>query len=251
MRQFVAMGSGANGTASFCGDVTVTTYSMISHGGQRVTESQRMLDELNGKDWGLRLLDEVHVVPVNMFRKVIGVIKAHCKLGLTATLLREDERMEDINFLIGPKLYEAKWLDLQRDDYLARVQFSEVRCPMTKEFYSEYLSSGQPQRSKLLYTMNPNKFRVCQYLVQLYEERGDKIIIFVDSIVALKMYARRLRRPYIYGPTTQTERIWISDNFKYNRKQGTILLSKVGDTSIDIPEANVLIQVSSHFGSRR
>lgn len=99
--------------------------------------------------------------------------------------------------------------------------------------------------------MNPNKFRVCQYLVQLYEERGDKIIIFVDSIVALKMYARRLRRPYIYGPTTQTERIWISDNFKYNRKQGTILLSKVGDTSIDIPEANVLIQVSSHFGSRR
>lgn len=247
--RFVASAGGPK-DKSFYGGVTVTTYSMISHSGKRAAESEKMLNELKNKEWGLLLLDEVHVVPANVFRRVIGVIKAHCKLGLTATLLREDDKIGDINFLIGPKLYEANWLDLQRDNYLATVQCAEVWCPMTKEFYREYLSSN-PARRKLLYAMNPNKFRRCQYLVKFHEERGDKVIIFADNVYALQMYAHRLNRPYIYGPTTQTERLRILANFQHNPALGTILLSKVGDTSIDIPEANVLIQVSSHYGSRR
>lgn len=246
--RFVASSGGHE--KSFYGGVTVTTYSMISHSGRRAAESERMLNELKQKEWGLLLLDEVHVVPANVFRKVIGVIKAHCKLGLTATLLREDEKIGDINFLIGPKLYEANWLDLQRDNYLATVQCAEVWCPMTKEFYREYLSSA-PGRRKLLYAMNPNKFRMCQYLVNFHEQRGDKVIIFADNVYALKMYANRLSRPYIFGPTSQTERLRILQNFQHNPALNTVLLSKVGDTSIDIPEANVLIQVSSHYGSRR
>lgn len=246
--RFVASAGGAE--KSYYGGVTVTTYSMISHSGRRAAESERMLNELKQKEWGLLLLDEVHVVPANVFRKVIGVIKAHCKLGLTATLLREDEKIGDINFLIGPKLYEANWLDLQRDNYLATVQCAEVWCPMTKEFYREYLNASA-KRKKLLYGMNPNKFRMCQYLVKFHEERGDKIIIFSDNILALVMYGERLHKPYIYGPTTQTERMRILQNFQHNPALSTILLSKVGDTSIDIPEANVLIQVSSHYGSRR
>lgn len=247
--RFVASGGGPK-DKSFYGGVTVTTYSMISHSGKRAAESERMLNELKSKEWGLLLLDEVHVVPANVFRRVIGVIKAHCKLGLTATLLREDEKIGDINFLIGPKLYEANWLDLQRDNYLATVQCAEVWCPMTKEFYREYLSSP-PARRKLLYAMNPNKFRRCQYLVNFHEKRGDKVIIFSDNVFALKKYAILLKRPFIYGPTSQTERMRILSNFQGNHLCGTILLSKVGDTSIDIPEANVLIQVSSHYGSRR
>mmetsp|Transcript_8477 Transcript_8477/g.37800 ORF Transcript_8477/g.37800 Transcript_8477/m.37800 type:complete len:83 (+) Transcript_8477:1934-2182(+) len=82
---------------------------MIAHSGKRAVETQKMLDRIKDTEWGLILLDEVHVVPANMFRKVLGVIKAHCKLGLTATLLREDQKIGDINFLIGPKLYEANW----------------------------------------------------------------------------------------------------------------------------------------------
>lgn len=247
--RFVAS-SGGPKDKSFYGGVTVTTYSMISHSGRRAAESERMLNELKSKEWGLLLLDEVHVVPANVFRRVIGVIKAHCKLGLTATLLREDEKIGDINFLIGPKLYEANWLDLQRDNYLATVQCAEVWCPMTKEFYRQYLASN-PARRKMLYAMNPNKFRMCQYLVKFHEERGDKVIIFADNVYALKTYAYRLQRPFIYGPTPQVERLRILNNFQHNPKLGAILLSKVGDTSIDIPEANVLIQVSSHYGSRR
>ena len=93
--------------------VCVTTYNMVSAGGKRSEESRRVLAQLQGREWGIMLLDEVHVVPAAMFRKVIGITKAHCKLGLTATLVREDEKVEHLNFLIGPKLYEANWLDLQ------------------------------------------------------------------------------------------------------------------------------------------
>ena len=97
------------------------------------------------------LLDEVHVVPAAMSRKVIGITKAHCKLGLTATLVREDEKVEHLNFLIGPKLYEANWLDLQRDGHIANVQCVEVWCPMTAEFFKKYLSRDQAAKRQVLY----------------------------------------------------------------------------------------------------
>ena len=149
--------------------VCITTYNMVSAGGKRSEESQRALTELRGREWGLMLLDEVHVVPAAMFRKVIGITKAHCKLGLTATLVREDEKVEHLNFLIGPKLYEANWLDLQRDGHIANVQCVEVWCPMTAEFYKKYLSNDQAAKRQILYCMNPNKFMTCQYLMQFHE----------------------------------------------------------------------------------
>eukprot|EP00955_Chlamydomonas_euryale_P052963 355337-Chlamydomonas_euryale.AAC.1 len=127
---------------------------------------------IQDREWGLLLMDEVHVVPAQMFRKVISITHSHCKLGLTATLgggalasvllerervgvrwlvcyhtplpsdcpndgaqVREDERIGDLNFLIGPKLYEANWLDLTRAGHIANVQCAEVWCPMTKEFF--------------------------------------------------------------------------------------------------------------------
>jgi len=99
--------------------------------------------------------------------------------------------------------------------------------------------------------MNPNKFRACQFLVRYHERRNDKIIVFSDNVFALKYYAIRMNKPYIYGPTSQGERMQILQNFKYNPKVNTIFVSKVADTSFDLPEANVLIQISSHGGSRR
>ncbi|RZC44225.1 hypothetical protein C5167_037177 [Papaver somniferum] len=146
------------------------------------------------REWGLLLMDEVHVVPADMFRKVIIITKSHCKLGLTATLVREDERITDLNFLIGPKLYEANWLDL----------------------------------------------------------RGDKIIVFADNLFALTEYAKKLGKPMIYGATSHHERTkLLFDTFKNTPDLNTLFLSKVGDNSIDIPEANVIIQISCHAGSRR
>ncbi|XP_078573566.1 general transcription and DNA repair factor IIH helicase/translocase subunit XPB-like [Branchiostoma floridae x Branchiostoma japonicum] len=231
-------------------NVAISTYSMIAHTTKRSYESEKVMEWLQSQEWGLMLLDEVHTIPAKQFRRVLMVIQAHCKLGLTATLVREDDKIADLNFLIGPKLYEANWMELQNNNFIARVQCAEVWCPMTPEFYREYLAI-QTKKRTLLYTMNPNKFRACQFLVRFHERRNDKVIVFSDNVFALKEYAKRMGKPFIYGPTSQGERMHVLQNFQHNPKVNTIFISKVGDTSFDLPEANVLIQVSSHGGSRR
>ncbi|GFH53548.1 DNA excision repair protein ERCC-3 [Chaetoceros tenuissimus] len=232
--------------------VLVTTYTMISYGGKRSEKSKEVMDAICSREWGLMLMDEVHVVPAKMFRRVVGNVKAHCRLGLTATLVREDDLISDLNFLIGPKLYEANWMDLTAAGYLANVQCVEVWCPMTGPFMGEYLKPSIPARLKqLLYVMNPTKLRTVEYLVRFHEARGDKIIVFSDLVYSLKIYADVLKKPLIYGETPEKERQAILGIFRSTNTVSTICLSKVGDTSIDLPEANVVIQVSSHFGSRR
>uniref|UniRef100_A0A670K4C8 General transcription and DNA repair factor IIH helicase/translocase subunit XPB n=1 Tax=Podarcis muralis TaxID=64176 RepID=A0A670K4C8_PODMU len=230
--------------------IAISTYSMLGHTTKRSWEAEKVMEWLKSQEWGLMILDEVHTIPAKMFRRVLTIVQAHCKLGLTATLVREDDKIVDLNFLIGPKLYEANWMELQNNGYIAKVQCAEVWCPMSPEFYREYVAIKTKKRI-LLYTMNPNKFRACQFLIKFHERRNDKIIVFADNVFALKEYAVRLGKPYIYGPTAQGERMQILQNFKHNPKINTIFISKVGDTSFDLPEANVLIQISSHGGSRR
>jgi DNA excision repair protein ERCC-3 len=121
--------------------ICVTTYSMITHAQKRSWEAEQVMKWLTDQEWGIMLLDEVHTIPAKMFRRVLTIVQAHCKLGLTATLVREDDKIADLNFLIGPKLYEANWLELQTNGYIARVQCAEVWCPMAPEFYREYLST--------------------------------------------------------------------------------------------------------------
>lgn len=235
--------SGASG-------IVVSTYSMVANTGKRSHTSQKMMNFLESREWGFILLDEVHVVPASMFRRVLTKIKAHSKLGLTATLVREDEKIDELNFLVGPKLYEANWMDLAAKGHIATVQCAEVWCPMTPEFYREYLRE-KSRKKMLLYCMNPNKFQACQFLIDYHENRGDKIIVFSDNVYALEAYAFKLKKPFIHGGTAHLERMRILQNFQHNPLVNTIFLSKVGDTSIDLPEATCLIQISSHFGSRR
>ncbi|ODV88567.1 hypothetical protein CANCADRAFT_28840 [Tortispora caseinolytica NRRL Y-17796] len=230
--------------------LVVSTYSMVANTRNRSYDSQKMMDFLTSREWGFIILDEVHVVPAAMFRRVVSTIAAHAKLGLTATLVREDDKIDDLNFLIGPKLYEANWMDLSRQGHIANVQCAEVWCPMTSEFYQEYLKETSRKRM-LLYVMNPTKFQACQFLIHYHEQRGDKIIVFSDNVWALKAYALKLKKPFIFGGTPQHERMLILKNFQHNPEINTIFLSKVGDTSIDLPEATCLIQISSHYGSRR
>ncbi|XP_006459293.1 hypothetical protein AGABI2DRAFT_218349 [Agaricus bisporus var. bisporus H97] len=236
----------------FAGDsgIVVSTYSMVANTHNRSHESKKMMEFLTSREWGFILLDEVHVVPAAMFRRVVTTIKAHSKLGLTATLVREDDKIADLNYMIGPKLYEANWMDLAAKGHIANVQCAEVWCPMTPEFYGQYLRE-QSRKRMLLYCMNPNKFQACQFLIRYHEERGDKVIVFSDNVYALEAYARRLNKLYIHGGTGQVERMRILSHFQHSPKVNTIFLSKVGDTSIDLPEATCLIQISSHFGSRR
>jgi len=230
--------------------VLITTFNMITHTQKRSWEAEQTMKWIQDQEWGIMVLDEVHTIPAKMFRRVLTQVQSHTKLGLTATLVREDDKIVDLNFLIGPKLYEANWLELQKAGFIARVQCAEVWCDMSPEYYREYLSMKSLKRM-LLCVMNPNKFRCTQFLIKYHEKRNDKIIVFSDNVYALKHYAKEMNKPYIYGPTSQSERITIIQNFKYNPKVNTIFVSKVADTSFDLPEANVLIQISSHGGSRR
>lgn len=230
--------------------VIVSTYTMLCFSGKRSYEAQKAMDHIKNREWGLLILDEVHVVPALMFRKVISLVSHHCKLGLTATLLREDDKIEDLNFLIGPKLYEADWQYLSIQGHIATVSCFEVWCSMTNHFYAAYLRQNSRKR-RVIAIMNPIKFQTTQYLINLHERRGDKIIVFSDNVHALKSYALKLGKPFIYGPTGQQERMRILKQFQTNPLINTLFLSKVGDTSIDLPEATCLIQISSHFGSRR
>jgi DNA excision repair protein ERCC-3 len=230
--------------------ILISTYSMLGFSGRRSAESQEIFEKIKQVEWGLLVMDEVQVVPADMFRKVIFEVKSHCKLGLTATLVREDKRIEDLNFLIGPKLYEANWLELQNMGFLARVQCIEVWCPMTAEFFQEYLNA-RPRKKITLYVANPNKLMACQYLVRKHEAQGDKVIIFSDNLFVLELYGQYLRIPIISGRVGHQDRLRILYQFEHTRTCNTILVSKVGDNSIDLPGANVIIQISSHFGSRR
>jgi DNA excision repair protein ERCC-3 len=231
--------------------IIVSTYSMISNARKRSHDAAKVMDFIRSREWGLLIADEVHVVPANIFKKVTFEIASHAKLGLTATLLREDDKIDDLNFLIGPKLYEANWQELSEQGHIAKVQCAEVWCQMTPEFYTEWLKPSTLQKRALLSIMNPKKFQACQFLINYHESRGDKIIVFSDNVYALEKYSRKLGKAYIYGATPQQERLRILENFQHNDQVNTIFLSKIGDTSLDLPEATCLIQISSHYGSRR
>lgn len=235
--------------------VIITTYAMFAHHGKRSAHAQQVMNYITEREWGLLILDEVHVAPAEVFSTVMQKAKAHCKLGLTATLVREDDLIEKLKFLIGPKLYEANWQDLANDNHIARVQCAEVWCEMTPRFYRAYLEATDRHRT-LLYVCNPRKVHATQYLCDYHEKRGDKILVFSDNIFALEFYARELNAEMIHGKTPEKTRLDVFGAFQTGamlkgRAVNVICISKVGDNSIDLPEANVVIQISAHYGSRR
>lgn len=189
----------------------ISVYSMVAFTGKRSHSSETFMNFLKSREWGLLLLDEVHVAPATAFRKCVESLRTHAKLGLTgklacfavglksssprrsaATLVREDDRISDLNYIIGPKLYEANWMDLAQKGHIANVQCAEVWCPMTPEFYAEYLLAKSRARI-VMQAMNPNKFQACQFLINYHERRGDKIIVFSDNVYSL-MVSHRLAK---------------------------------------------------------
>jgi DNA excision repair protein ERCC-3 len=120
---------------------------------------------------------------------------------------------------------------------------------MPSKFYDRYLSESSSIR-QILCALNPNKARICDFLIKHHENRGDRILVFSDNVFALRSYATKMMRSFIYGATGSVERMKILKNFQEFQGQ-TLFISRIGDTSIDLPEANVIIQISSHYGSRR
>ena len=200
------------------------------------------------------IIDEVQLLPADSFINIIkNQFKSHCKLGLTATLVREDAGIPKLHLLLGPKLYEANWLDLQKDGFLARVKCTEIWSEMHPDFYEKYLDTGNSEFRKVLYVSNPNKYLIT--LLLLEKHKGDKIIIFSDNLFTIEQYnkfftKKKLDFRMINGKVNERDRNKILDDFRKDSGINILLMTKVGDISIDIPNANIIIQVSSHYGSR-
>uniref|UniRef100_A0A6B2KZC3 DNA 3'-5' helicase n=1 Tax=Arcella intermedia TaxID=1963864 RepID=A0A6B2KZC3_9EUKA len=229
-------------------DVIVTTYGMFSTT-KRSDNAHTMMDNIKEREWGLMLLDEVHLVPAKIFRKVTNQIRSHIKLGLTATMVREDELIADLPHLVGPKLYELDIFTLRMHKYISPVECVELHCSMTDSFMRAYSASKSKEEEQLLYSTNPNKTRVVWSLINYHIEKKHRIMVFCDNLFCLEFYTSIIKRDKIDGNTTQDERSRILRKFRETAGE-CILFSQVGDQSIDLPEADVVIQVALMHGGR-
>ena len=232
--------------------VLMATYSMMSMDEEsRSTKASAMMERILGVEWGMLILDEVHIAPAKKFREAIHAVRTRCKMGLTATLVREDGQIGDLNYLVGPKIFEANWMKLTAQGYLARVMCYDVQCPMSVTSMIEYAKSHKDRDGQVFcYSSNTNKLAACEKIMKHHEALGDQILIFSDSIPILRYCAETMHRYMMYGSTPEHERIELFARFRSGNIR-TLLISRVGDIAVDLPDANVIIQISAHFASRR
>jgi DNA excision repair protein ERCC-3 len=198
------------------------------------------------ENWGLVIYDEVHLLPAPVFR-VTAELQARRRLGLTATLVREDGREDEVFCLIGPKRYDVPWKVLEGQGFIASAQCVEVRVPLDEEERVRYVSAGARSKFRIA-SENPAKTAVVRRILSLHE--GDRILIIGQYIDQVKGLARDLQVPLIMGKTPQGEREALYAKFRTGEVP-ILVVSKVGNFAIDLPDANVAIQISGTFGSRQ
>jgi DNA excision repair protein ERCC-3 len=225
--------------------ITATTYQVLSYRKRRTDDFPHfaLFDERN---WGLIIYDEVHLLPAPVFR-VTAQIQARRRLGLTATLVREDGREGDVFSLIGPKKYDVPWRQLERQGWIATALCHEIRIPMSDERRMEY-AVAEERAKYLIAAENPRKLDVLDQLVRRHA--GDRVLIIGQYLDQLDIVAERYRAPLITGKTPTRERERLYEAFREGEIK-LLVVSKVANFSIDLPEANVALQISGTFGSRQ
>ncbi len=201
---------------------------------------------LDDHDWGLVLYDEVHLLPAPVFRATAR-IQATRRLGLTATLVREDGKAGDVFSLIGPKRFDAPWRELESQGWIAPAACTEIRVPLDDEERMTYAVAPGPQRYRVAAT-SPQKLRVLDRLVDRHLD--DRVLIIGQYLEQLKEVAERYEAPLITGRTGQTTRDERFAAFRDGELR-LLVVSKVANFAIDLPEANVAVQLSGTFGSRQ
>jgi DNA excision repair protein ERCC-3 len=229
------------------GPVTVATYQILT---QRKREDETFkhfsLFEMN--KWGLIIYDEVHLLPAPIFR-VSAEMQATRRLGLTATLVREDGKETEVFSLIGPKKYDVPWKILEKQGWIAKANCEEIRIPLQGDSRMEYAVTEMKDKIRMA-SCNPLKFDVVKILLEKHSEDRDRILIIGQYIEQLEEMARRLNLPLITGKTKNAEREVLYKKFR-DGIIPVLMVSKVGNFAVDLPDANVLIQISGTFGSRQ
>lgn len=223
--------------------VTIATYQILT--AKRKGEFAH-LSLLDARKWGLVVYDEVHLLPAPVF-KLTAELQAKRRLGLTATLVREDGRESDVFSLIGPKRFDAPWREIEAQGFISPAECFEVRVDLPYEERMTYAAASDEDRYRLASTA-PVKTDVVRALLE--KHRGEQILVIGHYIDQLEELAREIGAPCLTGATKVAERERLYDDFRSGREK-VLVVSKVANFSIDLPDASVAIQISGSFGSRQ
>jgi len=234
-----------SGDSKLIRPVTLATYQVLTY---RKTKDSPFLhfSLFDDGNWGLIVYDEVHLLPAPVFRATAS-LQARRRLGLTATLVREDAREDDVFSLIGPKKYDVPWKVLEKQGYIAEALCTEVRVPLPDEERYQYAISDKRGKFRIAST-NPVKEEICERLIEIHKE--DHILIIGQYLDQLKALAKRFDVPIITGQTPNGKREEMYGKFRSGECK-LMIVSKVANFAVDLPDANIAIQVSGTFGSRQ
>lgn len=223
--------------------VTIATYQVVT---RKTKGEYRALELFDSRDWGLIIYDEVHLLPAPVFRMAAD-LQSRRRLGLTATLIREDGREGDVFSLIGPKRYDAPWKELESQGFIATAECIEVRADMPSSEKMEYATASAKDRYRLA-ACSQVKFEVVDKI--LNKHSGKQTLLIGAYLDQLQAFARRTGAPLIDGRTSAAKREKLFAQFRKGEIT-TLVVSKVANFSIDLPDTAVVIQVSGTFGSRQ
>lgn len=223
--------------------VTIATYQVVT---RKTKGEHRALELFDSRDWGLIIYDEVHLLPAPVFRMAAD-LQSRRRLGLTATLIREDGREGDVFSLIGPKRYDAPWKELESQGFIATAECIEVRADMPSSEKMEYATASSKDRYRLA-ACSQVKFEVVDKI--LNKHSGKQTLLIGAYLDQLQAFARRTGAPLIDGRTSAAKREKLFAQFRTGEIT-TLVVSKVANFSIDLPDTAVVVQVSGTFGSRQ
>ncbi|GAA3437979.1 DNA repair helicase XPB [Kutzneria kofuensis] len=223
--------------------VTIATYQVIT---RKTKGEYKHLELFDSRDWGLVIYDEVHLLPAPVFRMTAD-LQSRRRLGLTATLVREDGREGDVFSLIGPKRYDVPWRDIEAQGWIAPADCVEVRVTLTDNERLTYATAEPEERYKICSTAR-TKLPVVQAILD--KHKGEPTLVIGAYLDQLDELGEGLNAPVIQGSTKNKEREELFDAFRRGELK-TLVVSKVANFSIDLPEASIAVQVSGTFGSRQ
>lgn len=225
--------------------ITVSTYQILTYRRSEADDFPHF-SLFTSFDWGLIIYDEVHLLPAPVFR-ITAEIQARRRLGLTATLVREDGRESDVFSLIGPKKYDVPWRELEKQGWIATAECHEIRVSMTEDEQLNYAIAEEREKYRLA-AESPAKLVITRMLAERH--RDDQVLIIGQYIEQLKLLAEELQAPLLTGRSSTVQREKLYDQFRRGEIK-RLVVSKVANFAIDLPDANVAIQVSGTFGSRQ
>lgn len=225
--------------------VTISTYQMMTWRRSKTAEFEHF-GLFSRENWGLVVYDEVHLLPAPVFR-VTADLQARRRLGLTATLVREDGKEDEVFCLIGPKRFDMPWKVLEGQGFIAPAQCVEVRVPLEQHAKGSYLAADSRGKFRIA-SENSAKLDVVRKLLERHAD--SRVLIIGQYISQLEELQRTFKAPLIMGKTPNAERERLYSAFRRGEEK-VLIVSKVGNFAIDLPDANIAIQVSGTFGSRQ